>query len=1362
MDSALALVFEKDTKKRLQGVGELQELLCKNGASSASLFAPSNFPALLEALLPLLKDNNFRVCEGALLVIKSLLPRTGEATVRSQLTKLLPPVVERLGDGKQPVRDAGRRLLLLLMQVVGALDVFERVEALGFEHKNWRIREELTRTIAAAAALFSPRELPHQRIVPWMVKLLDDSNSAVREAAVACLEEMYTVSGVQLYNALKQCTIRPAQMKEITTRFNQLRPLEEAAREEEVSTAPAEIRTLAKTVRTAVQPERPSSAPAAVDKPPATPVSARRKKDLSATTPTIRSVDKDDIEAAEPVRVYTERELARELEKIRDELSAKTDWSIRQAAMQRLEGLVLGGATNFDAFPAMLKDLLRDALVQQISDRRSSIAKQACHLVSFLSQELQSLFEPLAEALVPELFKLVVITVHIMAESGDTAVRTVLINCKCPRLVPVIAKTAMKDRSSILRQRCCEYALLMLTEWGEAPEMHRYAETLEELSRAAVADAVSEVRSTARHLCRAVIDLWPERARRFIASLDPSTQKMLDEEPNRAVTKLAKARLSHTTAPAKSQLVQNVPAAAVTATAPKSTTGMHSSALRRVSSAELVAMPPPMEEDTSFKKGLNCLRKSMAPGAAMRIEVTESPVAAVPNSARPDPSNNIRPEFVRADRVTQPQPQSSSHNGPLHNNSNHGLMLPRPTVNAARRVPCAEQPRMETHTAAHHGGGEAPVPSASGPKRVLRSEASSLDDGESLRTSQRLRPPTSDAALEETMAHAMATLHAQGATWQKRVEAFDQIKRLLGTLRGMHEMRSHLDRLVVLIEEHLNDAHHRVVQAVLSTLCELITTYAAPLETYLDRLLPHVFGHLVDSKEHSRALAAEVLEVANANYASDVLLQALVRSLEVQRPPKARTGVLEYALHALTQATAGSRPLTAWVARVAPLTADRNADVRKVATASLLQIYAKVDSTAVLGYLLSAASGEQGALRRLLAQSIPSLEHDIINFAKHKQRTVAVHRTEAAECASTSNASTPCASPTQSKASDPHSIASDNSHPLTDLSNRHDAVATPDGACVGLTMERLASGGYGWNERENSSPFKPLLRTPTQTPVKADSPVKDDAQIGSSPYTHEADADFAQQERMLASVPELVRQMDSALPAICLQGLQSILNLSESDSLVLWQQSLGQVLLMVLETLSAESSDAAVKEAAIQVISQLANRLPQGLEDFLEIVVHRVAALLQDPHPEVSRAADSVLEVMCSLLRPLRLLQVVVPLVLSNDEHLRIAVRMLDRVLARLQRDDLLTQLPTVMPGLIQAFNNASADVRKAVVFCLVDMHARVGGDALMPHLTPLSAAQKKLVTIYIERRQQQGSQQLEQHEQPSVTASTSGPVLVS
>lgn len=113
MEEALELARAKDTKERMAGVERLHQLL---EASRKSL-SSSEVTALVDCCLDLLKDNNFRVSQGALQALASAAVLSGEH-LKLHFNALVPAVVERLGDAKQPVRDAARRLLLTLMEVL--------------------------------------------------------------------------------------------------------------------------------------------------------------------------------------------------------------------------------------------------------------------------------------------------------------------------------------------------------------------------------------------------------------------------------------------------------------------------------------------------------------------------------------------------------------------------------------------------------------------------------------------------------------------------------------------------------------------------------------------------------------------------------------------------------------------------------------------------------------------------------------------------------------------------------------------------------------------------------------------------------------------------------------------------------------------------------------------------------------------------------------------------------------------------------------------------------------------------------------------------------------------------------------------
>ena len=64
---------------------------------------------------------------------------------------------------------------------------------------------------------------------------------------------------------------------------------------------------------------------------------------------------------------------------------------------------------------------------------------------------------------------------------------------------------------------------------------------------------------------------------------------------------------------------------------------------------------------------------------------------------------------------------------------------------------------------------------------------------------------------------------------------------------------------------------------------------------------------------------------------------------------------------------------------------------------------------------------------------------------------------------------------------------------------------------------------------------------------------------------------------------------------------------------------------------------------------------------------------------------------------------------------------------------DLLLELPFIVHAVVPSMTSAVVDIRKAVVFVLVNSFLVVG-DALYPFVSDLPVSQKKLLHIYIEK----------------------------
>ena len=187
------------------------------------------------------------------------------------------------------------------------------------------------------------------------------------------------------------------------------------------------------------------------------------------------------------------------------------EWTDRVAAMTRLEALLLGGAAEWDCFPGLLGKL-RGPLTAQVADRRSSIVRQAAHLLVVLAAELGGEFEKEAAHYVPELFKCVVITVQIIAESGDLGVRGILHNCQARALVPRLCDAASKDRSVKLRCQATGWLRLVVREWDDACLGDRGRDCVEEAILSMVKDGSNDVRAGARRVFADYARRYPDHA----------------------------------------------------------------------------------------------------------------------------------------------------------------------------------------------------------------------------------------------------------------------------------------------------------------------------------------------------------------------------------------------------------------------------------------------------------------------------------------------------------------------------------------------------------------------------------------------------------------------------------------------------------------------------------------------------------------------------------------------------------------------------------------------------------------------------------------------------------------------------------
>ncbi|XP_031483143.1 CLIP-associated protein isoform X1 [Nymphaea colorata] len=1428
MEEPLEMVQSKDTKERMAGVERLHGYLenCRRSLSSAEV------TSLVDCCLDLLKDSNFRVSQGALQSLASAAVLAGEH-LKLHFNALVPAVVERLGDAKQPVRDAARRLLLTLMEVSSPTIIVERAGSYAWTHKSWRVREEFVRTVSSAVGLFASTELTLQRVVlPLVLQLLNDSNNSVREAATLCIEQMYTQVGPQFFDELQRNHLPPAMVKEISARLEKI----------ESKVRPAD----ALSSQFGLPETKPAILPSFTQK------KSSPKIKSSVRESSLFGGENDVTEKSiEPVKVFSEKELIREIEKIGATLVPEQDWSVRIAAMQRLEGLVFGGAAEYASFQSLLKQLV-GPLSGQLSDRRSSIVKQACHLLSFLSKELLGDFEACAEMFIPVLFKLVVITVLVIAESADTCIKTMLRNCKVARVLPRIADCAKNDRSAVLRARCCEYALLILEYWADAPEIQRSAELYEDLIKCCVADAMSEVRSTARTCYRMFSKTWPERSRRLFLSFDPVVQRIINEEDGGIHRRYASPTLRERGVQQMHGLTQRSAQSNVPGFGTSSIVAMDRST-NLPSGASLLSGSQLLSQAKAAGRGTERSLESVLQASKQQVTAIESMLKGLDFSEKcnlakrstsldlgVDPPSSRDPPFPLAVPASNHlSAQSSALAGSTAAKITKGSLLSGGSIlsdllssqvtaskdnskllyagnmttdslsrtHTAKRVPLSSdrpQERFEDISdvksnrrfanmqvdrqyldtpykdPAYGDVHSSYVPNFQRP--LLRKPASGrVSSGRNSIDESHLQIGEMSSCLDGpvTLTEALTEGLSPSSNWSARVSAFRYVHGLLQQgPKGIQEVTQNFEKIIKLFFQHLDDPHHKVAQAAFATLTDMIPVFKKPFESYLERILPHVFSRLIDPKELVRQSCSSTLEMVGSIYGIDSLLPAFLRSLDEQRSPKAKIAVIEFAInsfntHAMSSDGANcSGLLKLWFAKLAPLVNEKNAKLKEAAITGIISVYTHFDSAAVLNFIVGLSVEEQNAMRRALKQYTPRIEVDLMNLLQNKkERSRSKSLYDQSDVVGTSSEEGYVGTSKKNNFFGRFSAGAIDGNGGRKWSSMHESMF------MVTSYNHAPSDELQENYRNHEGISKSELHCSTSSRKTVDTLENKESwshQLDAKNLNHQTDvescgvspslevhgnegaevlhggesaANAVNQDKSVVlkdaslldsgpSIPQLLHQIcygnDENPSESKKEAIQQLVHVSMEKDPSIWTKYFNQILTAVLEVV--DDSDPSVRELALSLILEMLNYQKDSIEDSIEIVIEKLLHASRDSIAKVSNEAECCLSVVLSQFDPYRCLSVITPLLVSEDEKALVScINCLTKLVGRLSQEELMGQLPSFLPALFDAFGSQSADVRKTVVFCLVDIYI-VLGKAFLPYLGGLSSTQLRLVTIYANR----------------------------
>jgi HEAT repeat protein len=140
---------------------------------------------LVELLVGLVQDTNFKIQITALQTLGYMVSIMGPE-VGPLLPRVLPELLDKLGDNKTLVRHASSRAVLRLMGAVGPQPVVaELVPVLG--HDAWHTREEALSLCMLAMLRFRDASFDAETLARSVRGCLEDSKPKVKQTAVECL-----------------------------------------------------------------------------------------------------------------------------------------------------------------------------------------------------------------------------------------------------------------------------------------------------------------------------------------------------------------------------------------------------------------------------------------------------------------------------------------------------------------------------------------------------------------------------------------------------------------------------------------------------------------------------------------------------------------------------------------------------------------------------------------------------------------------------------------------------------------------------------------------------------------------------------------------------------------------------------------------------------------------------------------------------------------------------------------------------------------------------------------------------------------------------------------------------------------------
>lgn len=490
----------------------------------------------IDYIIQWLSNSNPKVTQYGFEIITQLLNRM-RTNFKPYIRNILPISINRLGDNKESIKVLAFFLIMRLMEcdTISPQELFDHISTDAFFHKNTNVKEGLMKLLISTIEEFGANCLSISKIVPMIVKLLNDPNIQVRNKAFETLVELYRHVGEKLrIDMQKKYSITQNKMIDLMKKFDEvkntgnllpttcIRPSLDNVDKTYGKSTLAPRCTFSKI-------KRPSSFfPPDASTPLHQPGSTSKLIPVSTSSCTGGVNENTFFQSFEDVptlQIVSIKDLENTMKTIRISIEDCNErWNKRVDSLKKIRSLVLLGVTKYKEFFNHLR-YFEQSFQICVKDLRSQVVKETCISIAFLSLHLGIKFDHFAESIFYNLIELIPNSAKVIASSGLVAIRFILKYTLVPRIIPVLA-ISLGSKSKDIRCACCEFLNQILRTWPtQVLKIHTVI--FQDSIKKGMTDADSNARLFSRNAFWGFCKQFPEEGELLLNKLEPTYRKIL-------------------------------------------------------------------------------------------------------------------------------------------------------------------------------------------------------------------------------------------------------------------------------------------------------------------------------------------------------------------------------------------------------------------------------------------------------------------------------------------------------------------------------------------------------------------------------------------------------------------------------------------------------------------------------------------------------------------------------------------------------------------------------------------------------------------------------------------------------------------